>query len=86
MDPDVIFAHEAQDLKPMQLDLVRRWGENAQYFIIAADDDQTIYSWCGAKVWSPGVRVEFQPPKAAPWRPRRDTLSLVFLVFLSASD
>jgi superfamily I DNA/RNA helicase len=29
----------------MQLGLVRRWGENAQYFIIAADDDQTIYSW-----------------------------------------
>lgn len=46
--PDVIFADEAQDLNPMQLSLVRRWGENAQYFIIAADDDQTIYSWCGA--------------------------------------
>jgi superfamily I DNA/RNA helicase len=46
--PDVIFADEAQDLNPMQLTLVRRWGENAQYFIIAADDDQTIYSWCGA--------------------------------------
>jgi DNA helicase II / ATP-dependent DNA helicase PcrA len=48
MRPDVIFADEAQDLNPMQLTLVRRWGENAQYFIIAADDDQTIYSWCGA--------------------------------------
>ena len=46
--PDVIFADEAQDLNPMQLTLVRRWGENAQYFIIAADDDQTIYCWCGA--------------------------------------
>lgn len=46
--PDVIFADEAQDLNPMQLALVRRWGENAEYFIIAADDDQTIYSWCGA--------------------------------------
>lgn len=46
--PDVIFADEAQDLNPIQLTLVRRWGENAQYFIIAADDDQTIYSWCGA--------------------------------------
>jgi DNA helicase-2/ATP-dependent DNA helicase PcrA len=47
-NPAVIFADEAQDLNPMQLALVRRWGENAQYFIIAADDDQTIYSWCGA--------------------------------------
>ncbi len=46
--PDVIFADEAQDLNPMQLTLVRRWGENAQYFILAADDDQTIYCWCGA--------------------------------------
>lgn len=46
--PDVVFADEAQDLNPMQLSLVRRWGENAEYFIIAADDDQTIYSWCGA--------------------------------------
>jgi superfamily I DNA/RNA helicase len=46
--PDVIFTDEAQDLNPMQLKLVRRWGDHAQYFIIAADDDQTIYSWCGA--------------------------------------
>jgi DNA helicase-2/ATP-dependent DNA helicase PcrA len=46
--PDVIFADEAQDLNPMQLALVRRWGEEAQYFVVAADDDQTIYSWCGA--------------------------------------
>jgi len=47
-NPSVIFADEAQDLNPMQLSLVRRWGENAEYFVVAADDDQTIYSWCGA--------------------------------------
>jgi len=46
--PDVLCADEAQDLNPMQLALVRKWGESAQYFIVAADDDQTIYSWCGA--------------------------------------
>jgi len=46
--PAVIFADEAQDLNPMQLRLVRLWGEDTRYFIIAADDDQTIYSWCGA--------------------------------------
>jgi superfamily I DNA/RNA helicase len=46
--PQVLFADEAQDLNPMQLALVRKWGENALYFIIAADDDQTIYSWRGA--------------------------------------
>jgi DNA helicase II / ATP-dependent DNA helicase PcrA len=57
--PDVIFADEAQDLNPMQLTLVRRWGENAQYFIIAADDDQTIYCWCGA---TPGAVLEPEIP------------------------
>ena len=40
--PDVVFADEAQDLNRMQLDLVRMWDEKAQYYVIAADDDQTI--------------------------------------------
>jgi superfamily I DNA/RNA helicase len=47
-NPQVIFADEAQDLNPMQLNLVRKWGQNARYFVIAIDDDQTIYSWCSA--------------------------------------
>ncbi len=38
--PSVIFADEAQDLNKMQLTLIRRWGERANYFIVAADDDQ----------------------------------------------
>ena len=44
----VIFADEAQDLNPMQRSLVRKWGENAQYFILAGDDDQTVYTFAGA--------------------------------------
>ena len=44
----MILVDEAQDLNPMQLALVRRWGQNAQYFILGVDDDQTIYGWCGA--------------------------------------
>jgi DNA helicase II / ATP-dependent DNA helicase PcrA len=47
-DPAVIFADEAQDLNRMQLSLVRKWGGHACYFIIAGDDDQTIYSFTGA--------------------------------------
>jgi superfamily I DNA/RNA helicase len=47
-NPAVIFADEAQDLNRMQLTLIRRWGEHAHYFILSADDDQTIYSWTGA--------------------------------------
>jgi superfamily I DNA/RNA helicase len=46
--PSVIFADEAQDLNRMQLKLVRKWGARAQYFIVAGDDDQTIYSFTGA--------------------------------------
>jgi len=46
--PSVIFADEAQDLNRMQLPLVRKWGERANYFIVAGDDDQTIYSFTGA--------------------------------------
>ena len=47
-NPSVIFADEAQDLNRMQLALVRKWGEHASYFIVAGDDDQTIYSFTGA--------------------------------------
>ena len=50
-DPAVIFADEAQDLNRMQLTLIRKWGERANYFILAGDDDQTIFSFTGA---SPG--------------------------------
>ncbi|MGA2773184.1 MAG: ATP-dependent helicase [Bryobacteraceae bacterium] len=46
--PSVIFADEARDLNRMQLSLVRKWGERANYFIVAGDDDQTVYSFTGA--------------------------------------
>ena len=46
--PAVIFADEAQDLNPMQASLFRNWGRNAEYFVLAGDDDQTIYSFLGA--------------------------------------
>jgi len=48
-NPSVIFADEAQDLNRMQLTLIRKWGERAQYFIVAGDDDQTIFSFAGAQ-------------------------------------
>ena len=47
-NPSVIFIDEAQDLNRMQLSLVRKWGERANYFIVAGDDDQTLYSFSGA--------------------------------------
>lgn len=47
-NPSVIFADEAQDLNRLQLSLIRKWGERAEYFIVAGDDDQTIYTFTGA--------------------------------------
>ena len=46
--PSVIFVDEAQDLNPMQLALMRRWGQHTDYFIEAGDDDQTINAFTGA--------------------------------------
>ena len=46
--PSVIFADEAQDLNVMQLKLMRQWGERTTYFILAGDDDQTVYPFTGA--------------------------------------
>lgn len=46
--PSVIFVDEAQDLNRMQLTLIRQWGQQTEYFIIAGDDDQTIYWFTGA--------------------------------------
>ncbi|HEY6346094.1 MAG TPA: ATP-dependent helicase [Bryobacteraceae bacterium] len=46
--PAVIVADEGQDLNPMQLALVRKWGGRADYLLIAGDDDQTIYWFAGA--------------------------------------
>jgi ATP-dependent DNA helicase UvrD/PcrA len=46
-NPAVIFADETQDLNPMQLALIRRWGERAEYSVLAVDDDQCIYVFTG---------------------------------------
>jgi superfamily I DNA/RNA helicase len=46
--PAVIFTDEAQDLNCMQARLIRKWGEHTKYFVLAGDDDQTIYSFLGA--------------------------------------
>ena len=44
----MIFADEAQDMTVMQMRLIRSWGAHTQYFVLAFDDDQMIYSFTGA--------------------------------------
>ena len=46
--PSVIYADEAQDLNRMQLNLLRKWGQQADYSVLAFDDDQTIFTFAGA--------------------------------------
>jgi len=45
---DVLFVDEAQDLTPLQWQVVRRWGANAEVFVVVGDDDQLIYEFLGA--------------------------------------
>jgi len=59
-NPSVIFADEAQDLNGMQLSLVRKWGDRASYFIVAGDDDQTIYTFTEPRRRHSSIRI-FRP-------------------------
>lgn len=42
------FFDEAQDFSQLQISVVRMWKEGMDYIIIAGDDDQVLYQWCGA--------------------------------------
>jgi len=39
---------EAQDFSPLQLKLIRQWGERMDQYWLAGDDDQCIFSFAGA--------------------------------------
>ena len=41
------FFDEAQDFTPLELALVRSWGRNMKYYVLALDDDQLIYHFKG---------------------------------------
>ena len=44
----VLFADEAQDYSALEMSVVRAWGGNAEYFVLAGDDQQALYSFRGA--------------------------------------
>lgn len=48
-NPRIGFVDEAQDLNPLMLMIVRRWGEKMDTFVTAGDDDQMIYRFLGAR-------------------------------------
>lgn len=59
-EPAVIFVDEAQDMTRLQMTLVRRWAEHAEYLVICGDDDQNLYSWAGTS-----ADVMIHPPVPA---------------------
>ena len=47
-NPDVLFVDEAQDMSPLEMALIRKWGHAAGRLVIVGDPDQAIYTWRGA--------------------------------------
>ena len=45
---EVLFADEAQDYSALEMAVVRQWGREARFFVIAGDDQQAIYGFRGA--------------------------------------
>jgi superfamily I DNA/RNA helicase len=59
---DLFIVDEAQDLTPLQWEMVRKIAEHAERVVIAGDDDQAIHRWTGVDVnrflgASPNYRV-----------------------------
>lgn len=48
-DIKVLIVDEAQDLSPIQWEVVSKISKNANKVFIAGDDDQSIYRWAGAE-------------------------------------
>ena len=46
----VLFIDEAQDLSPLQWEMVRILWSNSEKTYIAGDDDQAIFKWAGADI------------------------------------
>lgn len=48
LDAEVVFVDEAQDLSPLQWQVVDKFCKRSDEVHIAGDDDQAIYTWAGA--------------------------------------
>jgi hypothetical protein len=49
-NPAVLFVDEVQDCPKLQLSLLMKWAEHTEQLVLAGDEDQTIFGWCGATV------------------------------------
>lgn len=48
VEPEVLIVDEAQDLSPLQWDVVMYIARTCKYVHVAGDDDQAIFTWGGA--------------------------------------
>ena len=46
--PAVLLIDEAQDCSALEFALIRKWGKECEYLVLAGDGDQAIYGWRGA--------------------------------------
>lgn len=46
---DAMIVDEGQDLSPLQMEVIKMWGEGAKELYMASDIDQAIYVWQGAE-------------------------------------
>lgn len=47
-EPKVGIYDEVQDFNKLELNLIRSWAKYQDHIILSGDDDQTIYTFCGA--------------------------------------
>ena len=47
---DLLIVDEAQDLTPLQWEMVKKMSEHADEVLIAGDDDQAIHRWTSVNV------------------------------------
>lgn len=56
-NPQIGFFDEVQDFTPLELALVRLWGQSMDHFILVGDDDQCLYGFRGST-----PRAFLEPP------------------------
>lgn len=59
-NPSVILVDERQDMSPLELKVLRRWGSNTDGLILVGDPMQSLYDWRGAS-----RDLDCRPPDAS---------------------
>ena len=69
--PQVILMDEAQDCSLLSAQLVKKWGEKAEWFFSVGDPLQLLFSWCGSEIEAftqPALPAKQQEVLSRSWR------------------